>query len=230
MPTPQTATTGVSHPIAAGQGITSGLCRGPGQRPRSGHDRAVSGGVPPAGPSGQRSLPGLGMGVVVVGGFHPRGEQSVQLQQRSGPPRCPWQQCLRRWSREPRRGTGRSRCARTFYFSASLGSVRGAVDQPDPEFPACPEQPFINESTSVVSLAPTSAQCRLCRPLGYADLVGDRPAGQGFRAGQVGIIQGLRARSSPFGWWDRSRRMRRGSRRCWPSVAIHRCPGSGSCR
>src|SRR5450755_277566 len=30
MPTPQTATTGVSHPIAAGQGITSGLCRGPG--------------------------------------------------------------------------------------------------------------------------------------------------------------------------------------------------------
>ena len=30
MPTPQTATTGVSHPIAAGQGIRSGLCRGPG--------------------------------------------------------------------------------------------------------------------------------------------------------------------------------------------------------
>jgi len=27
MPTPQTATSGVSHPIAAGQGITSGLCR-----------------------------------------------------------------------------------------------------------------------------------------------------------------------------------------------------------
>lgn len=30
MPTPQAATTGVSHPIAAGQGIRSGLCRGPG--------------------------------------------------------------------------------------------------------------------------------------------------------------------------------------------------------
>ena len=34
MPTPQTATTGVSHPIAAGQGIRSGLCRGP--APQSG--------------------------------------------------------------------------------------------------------------------------------------------------------------------------------------------------
>ena len=35
MPTPQTATTGVSHPIAAGQRIRSGLCRGPGSGPRT---------------------------------------------------------------------------------------------------------------------------------------------------------------------------------------------------
>ena len=91
-------------------------------------------------------------------------------------------------------------------------------------------------------------RCRLCRPLGYADLAADRPAGQGFRAGQVGKPRGLadasftdcrrrrsgcpsrRAGSSPFGWWDRSRGMRGSSRRCWPSVVTRRCPGSASCR
>src|SRR5664279_5081405 len=62
--------------------------------------------------------------------------------------------------REDRRGGGRAICT-----EAPVGHGRGTI--------------------------PTSRnRCRLCRPLGYADLAADRPAGQGFRAGQVGITQG----------------------------------------
>src|SRR3954454_2340939 len=44
------------------------------------------------------------------------------------------------------------RAPESLYFSASLGSVWGAVDEPDPELPAGPEQPFINKGTAVVHI------------------------------------------------------------------------------
>ena len=116
-----------------------------GQIRRGGHRRPP----PQAGPTGLPALPrglaGLGVNAAVVLGFHPRGEQPIELQQ-PGPVIDPGSgelfaggvddfdaELLTHGTEEP------------LDFSPALRSVRGGMDQPYPEFRARPQQPGIDE-------------------------------------------------------------------------------------
>ena len=124
-----------------------------GQRVRGGHDRAVPGGLPAVVPPGQRCLPGLGVHLVVIGRLDPRGEQPVELEQRSG--RCqPW------LGQVGGAGVGdfdeeliADRPEKPLDFASALGPVRGGVHQPDPELAAGPQQPRVNERRAVIDVA-----------------------------------------------------------------------------
>ena len=109
-------------------------------------------------------------------------------------------------------------------LAAALRAVRGGVDQPDAELAAGPQQPGVDVGAAVVDVVPTSAQRRLCRPGGYADLDEDRLLSGGARAEVVGIIKGLRGRRAGCRVRDS------GPVSCWVGSCARSPVPSGTCR